>query len=144
MSAAEHIEEMKLVVTGAPAELVDQYWEGVLEPHFQDFERATHGDLSAEELRDDVRTSARQMWIAFDVNTYHVMAVALTRVERGTLWLEFCNGVHRELWQDDMVNAVMDFARKLDKRLICYARTGWAKHLKKFGMKETHRIFEYG
>lgn len=117
---------------------VDEHW-GLLRQHFEDFADSSHGELTAEELRQMVREGRRQCWVYVNGS---IKAVALTEKLKGGLWLDFCRGEGREEWQEDMVNAIRKFAEKEGDRMKVFCRPGWVPFLRKMGFRETHRFLE--
>ena len=50
-----------------------------------------------------------------------------------------CTGKRRELWEDNLIKAITDFATvNKCKRLSIMARPGWEKVSKKWGWKKKH------
>ena len=131
--------EYLMIVAPLPAYQVDEFWP-ILEPYFEEFERLSHGEAVASELRTQVREMTRQCWVAHD---QEIKAVALTEVMRGGVWLDFCAGEGRDAWAKALVEKIKAFADEYEKPIKIFGRPGWANWLKQeFGMKETYRLME--
>jgi len=111
--------------------------------HFGSFEDRSYGEMTADQLRNDVLIEAKQCWIAWDKK---VLAVALTQVMDNpleTVEMTHCAGQGRDDWESSMVDVIREWAKERGaKRFRAVCRPGWVKHLQGMGLKETHRVME--
>lgn len=120
---------------------IEAYWPH-LEKRFLSFEERTHGDVTAQMLKEDCQAGKRQCWVAVNEG---IEAVALTEVAglNNRVWLEYCSGEGRLDWQDKIVDHIEAWAREIGSPgVLTFSRTGWTKFLKGKGYRETHRIME--
>ncbi len=131
-----------MIVAPLKAKEIDRFWP-LLEWAFTNFEERCGGDITAEELRDDVRDAAKQCWIALEGRD--VRAVGITEIHgpHKRVWFNYCAGRGREDWQTLMVEEIEAWAQRIGSAGIrTYSRTGWTPFLKGQGYRETHRIME--
>lgn len=130
-----------MIVAALSPKEIDAYWPH-LEERFKSFEDRTHGDVTAELLKEDCQAGRRQCWAAVHEG---IEAVALTEVAglNNRVWLEYCAGEGRLDWQDKIVDAIEEWAREIGAPgVLTFSRTGWTPFLKSKGYLETHRIME--
>lgn len=111
-----------------------------LKPHFEDFERAAGGEVTADELKAQVEKDARQCWIALDGDK--IYAVGLTEITKAGVWVDFCNGVEWKKWREPMIDAFKKHAADHGKVLKIFCRPGWSKWLSGCGLRTTHHFME--
>jgi hypothetical protein len=115
-----------------------------VQEYFESF-AARSKATTVEGLWQDVVTSKRQMWLAFEGDD--IKACALSKFEKGeagsTVEMTHCSGEEREKWAEQLVNMVRDWAKAEGATSFrTYSRPGWTPFLKKMGMRETHRVME--
>lgn len=130
------------MIVGAlsPAE-IEEYWPH-MESRFRSFEERTHGDITAEILKQECLEGKRQCWVAVNEG---IEAVALTEVAglNNRVWVEYCSGEGRQDWQDKIMDAIEAWAREIEAPgVLTFSRTGWTPFLKGRGYRETHRVME--
>ena len=131
-----------MIVAPLPAEDIDKFWP-LLEWAFVSFSERTDGDVTPDELKDDVREAAKQCWVALEGTD--VRAVGLTEVQAHgrRVWFNYCAGRGREDWQTQMVEEIEAWSKRIGARGVrTYSRTGWTPFLRDMGYRETHRIME--
>lgn len=123
----------------------DEFWPvfPLVEWHFRSFEERSRGEVTAEDLAEEVMAMRKQCWIAWDGK---VRACALTHVEEGRIKvveLTHCAGDGREDWQEPLVAELRSWAAFIGaQRFRTINRPGWTPVLRKMGLRETHRVME--
>lgn len=129
-----------MIASICPPDLAREVWP-LLEPFIDGFAGSSSGELTVHDLQEDIFKGTRQVWVVYSDSK--VKAVALTEIEPGGVWLNFCSGEDAEEWRKDLVDVVKKFAADHGERLKVFCRPGWARWLKReYGMRETHRFLE--
>ncbi|MEL6361725.1 MAG: hypothetical protein AAFR21_11625 [Pseudomonadota bacterium] len=112
-----------------------QEYRHLIWPFLENFASRDLDGMTAEEIEYEILDRRTQVW-----NINNFQAVALTRVTRDAVRLERCAGIRRHEWQNEMVDALENWARALGKkRFIGTIRQGWWPFAKERGYKEKHR-----
>jgi hypothetical protein len=107
-------------------------------PALEVFEGLSGGCTTVEALAHEIDTGMRQLWVCGDWQ-----AVVLTSVHPDCVTIDFCLGVEREDWQEQVDAVVCAWARSLGKsRVKSTGRPGWTKFARAMGYRETQREFE--
>jgi len=138
----KYVEEVKpFHCVGVQIAQMEAMWPHV-EKYFKSFEQRSKGEVTAVGLLRQVMEGIRQCWVATDGDV--VKACALTEICVGplkTVMLNFCAGEDRDLWRDEIVRTIEEWAKSIDsKRVRIICRPGWTREIK--GYRETHRVLE--
>ena len=95
---------------------------------------------------DELKKDTMQCWIMFgsdESEENKVFGICIGRIgvmpNYNQYEIVICTGKRRELWEDNLITAVTDFATANKcKRLSIMARPGWEKVSKKWGWKKKH------
>lgn len=124
-------------VDGIPAARLPDVIETV-RPFLNRLERHDKDGMTAGEYEAEIFERRMQLWRLGDWE-----AIALTRITREAVRLEWVVGKNRTVWQDVLDEELRKWGRSLGKkRLIVMARPGWASLAKKRGFRELQRAYE--
>ena len=99
-----------------------------------------------KDIFDMLKKDMMQCWIFFgsdEMEENKVFGIGITRIQElpnyQQLEIVICTGKRRELWENQFVAAITEFA-KLNKckRLCIWARPGWEKVSKQWGLSLIH------
>lgn len=124
-------------VEGIPAAILPDVLH-IVRPFLQRLERHDKDGKTWPEYEAQILNREAQLWRLGDWE-----AIAITKVTREAVRLEWVVGKNRRIWQDALDEVLRDWGRTLGKkRLIVLARPGWAALAKKRGFKELQRAYE--
>jgi len=97
-------------------------------------------------IMDELKKDTMQCWIMFgsdESEENKVFGICVGRIgimpNYNQYEIVICTGKRRELWEDNLIKAVTDFALvNKCKRMSIMARPGWEKVSKKWGWKKKH------
>ena len=98
------------------------------------------------DLLDELKKDTMQCWIMFgsdESEENKVFGICVGRIGVMPNYTQYeiviCTGKRRELWEDNLIKSVTDFATANKcKRLSIMARPGWEKVSKKWGWQKKH------
>ena len=145
--ATAHKKRIKPLVSVLPIEPkdVDRFWplmEFMISEALVFSVKYADAEWVCRELKKDVM----QCWIMFGSDEQEenkVFGVCIGRIAVLPNYSQYeiiiCTGKRRELWEDNLVNEITNFAKHNDcKRLSIMARPGWEKISKQWGWKKKH------
>lgn len=107
-------------------------------PHLETVARHDKDGQTAAEYEQEILNRCLQLWELGEHD-----GIALTRVTRDAVRLEWVAGVNRTKWQHQLDEEIRKWGRALGKnRLIIHARPGWAKLASELGYREFQRVYE--
>ena len=97
-------------------------------------------------VREELKKDMMQSWIMFgsdELEENKVFGICVGRIgvmpNFNQYEIVICTGKRRELWEDNLIKTVTDFAiTNKCKRLSIMARPGWERVSKKWGWKKKH------
>lgn len=97
-------------------------------------------------IMEELKKDTMQCWIMFgsdELEENKVFGIAVGRIaclpNYNQYEIVICTGKRRELWEDNLVATITDFAKANNcKRMSIMARPGWEKVSKKWGWKKKH------
>ena len=124
------------MIIGIPSVQIPDEWERI-RPFLQNFASRSHGRMTVDSLLFDLQQRQRQVWRVDDYK-----ALFLTSIFPDSVHIDALAGKNRKDWQDDVLEAMEQWARALGKRyVISMARPGWHKLFKGKGYREVHREY---
>lgn len=112
----------------------------IVRPFFARLERHDKDGMTAQEYEAEILDRRLQLWRLGDWE-----AIAITKVTREAVRLEWVVGKNRNHWQDMLDEELRKWGRAMGKkRLIVLARPGWASLAKRRGFRELQRAYEVG
>ena len=125
------------MVEGIPAAQFDEH-AARIRPHLERIERHDKDGVTAAEYEREIWARNLQVWSLGDFE-----AIAITRVTRDAVRLEWVVGRNRHHWQDQLDTELRIWGKALGKkRFLVLARPGWAALAKKRGFRERQRAYE--
>ena len=132
------------VVTIVPKD-VDKFWP-LAEFMVSEALKYSGQYADAKHIYDYLCKDLMQCWIMFgsdELEENKVFGVCVGRIAELPNYSQYemiiCTGKRRELWEDNLVNEVTNFAKHNDcKRLSIMARPGWKRVSKQWGWKKKH------
>lgn len=115
-----------------------------IEWHLRSFADRSEGRTTVRALVDEIRSGARQCWVAVDDGAVHACALSQVEIsEIKEVTITHCAGSERAGWQSEILAEIRAWAEHIGaERLTVVCRPGWAKFLKGEGLRETHRVLE--
>ena len=125
--------------------ILDQYWN-LCEFMLREGLKYDGNPMSIEDLKEYIKNDKAGLFMMFgsdDGVQYKVFGVCVGRIAELPNYSQYeiiiCTGKRRELWEDNLVKEITNFA-KLNKckRMCIMARPGWEKVSKKWGWQKKH------
>lgn len=108
--------------------------------HLAEFTK--NGQLSADDMVDQIRRGERQLWLAWDDGVRGALLTCVLTDRMKTVVLTHCAGEGFRDWLP-MLPLVEAWARGIGAdRIEANARPGWERFLKGYGMEKTHVVME--
>lgn len=125
------------MIKGIPADQYQSVAEKV-EPLLDRLATHDKDGMTAEEYKGEIIDRNLQLWVLGDFE-----AIAITKITREAVRLEWVVGRNRHKWQDLLDVELRRWGRSLGKkRFLVLARPGWARLAKKRGFREIQRAYE--
>lgn len=123
---------------------IDFLWSRV-KPYFEQVAETTHGRFTANDIRQRVKTTKQQLWIAHEGEEVYgfVITQCTDYPQMRCLVMHFTAGRELFKWKDAMLKTIQEFARNNGCEAIeSFGRAGWAKVFKEDGYKAMQTFYE--
>lgn len=131
-------------ITVVEANDVDKVWKRI-EDYAQGAADYTYGRFTKGDIRSGLKNKPQTLWIAHEGE--EVFGFVVTEFanypQKKALVMHFTGGVKLELWKDDMLELLQQYARMNGCDMIeSFGRQGWAKVFKEDGFVSRFNFYE--